>query len=375
MIDRAKSILRNHLRNIPGKSVKRRFVVIESDDWGSERIPNLKAKEYLESLGADLVHNPFNRIDTLESAIDLSELFIILKNYADHNGNPPVITANTVTANPDFNKVEASGFSRYFYEPTSETYAKKPGCESNMDIIRQGISDNLFYPQFHGREHVNFEKWLFALRSGNRTLAEAFNYGVYGIDIPNPDSARDNYMAAFDSYLDADIRKYREIIKEGMELFSNTFGFESKSFIAPCYVWHPGLENILERSGIQYLQGLPYQFVPQKGNHYKKVFHSLGQTNKQGQIYLVRNCFFEPSINPSFDWVSDCLNRMKYIFRWKKPVIIGTHRINYVGGLDESNRKNNLEKLGVLLKGILKNWPDVEFIASDRLGDYYKNTI
>jgi hypothetical protein len=375
MISRVKSVLRNHLRNIPGSSVKKRFVVFESDDWGSERIPNRKAKDYLESLGVDLARNPFNRIDTLESGTDLSELFNVLQLYSDLKGNSPVITANTITANPDFGKIHASGFSNYFYEPTTETYAKKSGCESNMKIIAQGISEKLYYPQFHGREHVNYEKWLNALRNGNRTLSEAFNYGVYGIDIPNANSARNNYMAAFDSYISEDNKKHSQIINEGMEMFSKAFGFESKSFIAPCYVWHSNLEEILKNSGIYFLQGLPYQFVPQKGNRYRKVFHSLGQLNRYGQIYLVRNCFFEPSINPSFDWVSDCLDRMKYVFYWNKPVIIGTHRINYVGGIDEKNRINNLGMLKVLLKAILKEWPDVEFITSDRLGDYYKNNV
>jgi hypothetical protein len=375
MISRVKSVLRNHVRNISGRNVKRRFVVFESDDWGSERIPNHSARDFLESLGIDLTSNPFNRIDTLESGKDLSELFNVLQTYSDIKGNPPVITANTISANPDFKRVKDSGFSKYFYEPTIETYANKPGCETNMKIITQGMNEKLYYPQFHGREHVNYEKWLAALRNGSRALSEAFKCGVYGIDIPNIDSARDNYMAAFDSYCVEDNERFSEVIDEGMHLFTKAFGFESKSFIAPCYVWHSNLEEILKRSGIQFLQGLPYQFVPQKGKRYKKVFHSLGQINRYGQIYLVRNCFFEPSIDPSFDWVSDCLNRMKYVFYWNKPVVIGTHRINYVGGIDEKNRENNLRKLKFLLKEILKEWPDVEFTTSDRLGDYYKNNI
>jgi hypothetical protein len=86
-----------------------------------------------------------------------------------------------------------------------------------------------------------------------------------------------------------------------------------------------------------------------------------------GQRYLIRNAFFEPSLDPQFDWVSDCLKRIKIAFHCKKPAIIGSHRLNYIGFIEESNRTKNLAQLKILLKEIVKRWPKVEFIASDEL--------
>ena len=54
-------------------------------------------------------------------------------------------------------------------------------------------------------------------------------------------------------------------------------------------------------------------------------------------------------------------------FFWNKPAIICTHRLNYVGYLDNGNRDNNLILLELLLSKIKKKWPNVEFMSSNEL--------
>ena len=56
------------------------------------------------------------------------------------------------------------------------------------------------------------------------------------------------------------------------------------------------------------------------------------------------------------------------IFRWHKPVILSTHRLNYIGNLDEKNRTNSLHLLKALLDRITRKYPDIEFMTSDELG-------
>ena len=102
---------------------------------------------------------------------------------------------------------------------------------------------------------------------------------------------------------------------------------------------------------------------------YKKKYHFLGNRNKFGQYFLIRNAFFEPSLTKSSDVVGECLKRVDIAFRWKKPAIISAHRINFIGALDESNREKNLKLFIDLLGRVVKLWPDVEFMSSDQLGD------
>jgi len=56
-------------------------------------------------------------------------------------------------------------------------------------------------------------------------------------------------------------------------------------------------------------------------------------------------------------------------FKWKKPAVISSHRLNYIGGLNEKNRVSGLKDLNRLLSEIQKRWPDVEFMTSSQLGD------
>ena len=79
-------------------------------------------------------------------------------------------------------------------------------------------------------------------------------------------------------------------------------------------------------------------------------------------------------LEPSFahkgsDPVDDCLLDISVAFRMGKPAIVGTHRINYVGSLSSGNRDVGLSALDRLLGIVRMRWPNVEFLASDMLGD------
>ena len=66
--------------------------------------------------------------------------------------------------------------------------------------------------------------------------------------------------------------------------------------------------------------------------------------------------------------MDSCLSEIEISFKWKKPAIISSHRVNYVGGLSLKNRDNGLIQLEKLLIMITKKWPDVEFMTSNELG-------
>ena len=95
----------------------------------------------------------------------------------------------------------------------------------------------------------------------------------------------------------------------------------------------------------------------------------MGEKNRFGQYYIVRNAFFEPYKGGAVDYVGECLNRINIAFQCHKPAIISSHRVNFIGTLDESHRDKNLGLLKELLKKLIQQWPDVEFLTSDQLGD------
>lgn len=128
------------------------------------------------------------------------------------------------------------------------------------------------------------------------------------------------------------------------------------------------LDEYLKKYGIKYHQ-LGQQFLPYGEG--KNIIRNrlMGSVNNYGLLYWRRNGTFEPSRDWTFDWVNRVLGEMKIAFGSKKPFVISSHRVNYIGHIVKENRENTLTLLNKLLKEILKKYPDVEFMSSDQLGD------
>lgn len=365
------SKIQQRIYQLIGWHTKSHILIIESDDWGSIRMPSKKVYEELRLKGYSVDKCLFSRYDSLETDDDLSRLFEILSSIHDRNGHPVIMTANSVVANPDFEKIKESGYKSYYYEPVIETFRQQDGCSKSYEIIKQGISEGLWHPQLHGREHLNVIRWMKALQDGDEVTRLCFEQRHFSLTTKASPKIKARYMDGFGNADIGTLSFENETIREAADLFEEIYGYRSKSFIAPCYIWRRELEPILKMNGIDYLQGLPLQQIPVEDDplRCKTKFHYLGQKNKQGQYYLIRNAFFEPYKGTSENDVDDCLNRISIAFRCRKPAIISTHRLNYIGTLDTAHRDKNLKKLKLLLTSIKKKWPDVEFMSSDQLGD------
>jgi hypothetical protein len=370
-----KRLAKNYI-NFRGWNTKRKLVLFESDDWGAVRMPSREAYDELLAKGVPVDTNYFTKYDCLESNQDLEQLFQVLSFFKDKNGNHPVITANALIANPDFEKVAASKFVEYHYESISETYNR---YESNSKTLQNwkdnGIAKRMLWPQFHGREHLNPMEWLKVLNANVGQEKIGFEKrAILGIG-NNLYSKRSNeYMAAFEFDDENEMNQIHDITKKGLVLFEELFGFKSKSFVASCSIRSEKLDKVLSENGVLYHQ-LGQYLEPIGQGKYKLVNRFWGDTNQFGQIYWRRNATFEPSRNPTYDWVESCMAEIKIAFRWGKPAVINSHRVNYIGSIFEENRENGLRLLHNLIHAILKEWPETEFISSDQLGDFMIETI
>ena len=364
LIRRQKARLTAYKINAGGIKLPGRFLIIESDDWGAIRTPSKQALEAFEKRGLGLGKSIYKN-DSLASNEDLEQLFNLLQSFRDRKGNAVKITANAIMANPDFEKIKAAAFNQFYFEDFRKTLQRYPDHDKSFLKWEQAIAEKIFVPQFHGREHLQYKRWLKVLQSGNQDALFCFDRGATY-------SGKDDYsfMEAYDWDQPEDVEEQKRIVEEGLTMFENIFGYISKSFIAPCYNWDPKLEPVLKSKGVRLIQGIRNQLIPTGTfDQYDRLPHYFGEVNSIGLKYTIRNCFLEPSQLPGKDWVDSCLAQIQAAFLLRKPAVICSHRINYIGYIDQRNRERGLKDLERLIKKVLIKWPDVTFISTDQLED------
>ena len=179
MLSKVKKAISLNIGNILGWNTNRKIVVIESDDWGSIRMPSIQVYNSLLKNSIRVDKDPYCRYDTLATREDLDSLFNLLTSFKDMSGNHPIITANAIMANPYFKKIEESNFESYFFEPFTETLMRYPGCETSYELWKDGIEACIFHPQLHGREHLNINQWLSHLQANNKEMRFAFSKKLF----------------------------------------------------------------------------------------------------------------------------------------------------------------------------------------------------
>lgn len=361
--------------NIRGKRIQRKLVVFQTDDWGTIRTPkSIAARSFIEVNGYD--KNPFLRYDTLESHDDLINLFEVLKSQQDYRGKSPIFTTNHVVANPDFHRIKFDNFEEYYWESAVETYNRSSAENAMGTLWQQGISTDLISPEFHSREHVDFILWLQLLKDGNSKLREAFDLGFWGIPLGVDNLKNRNLMATYDSFNEHNRDIYLNSIKDGIGLFKSQFSKSPTSFIPNNYIFPLSLIKELEGLNFSSMQGMKYMYLPKERKNIpreqKRRIHGISEEPNGQMVSLVRNVQFEPTLAQNkFKTIDLCLNQIKWSFFFGKPAIIDTHRINYVGGLSEVNRDENLKLLKLLIENIIKNWPEVEFESTENVSKLY----
>jgi hypothetical protein len=363
------NILRN-ASNLIGWSTPKKIIVIESDDWGAIRMSSKEALVELAKRGVVPSSTDEARYlsnDGLASEDDLACLFEVLTLHKDSIDNHCKFTAVGLTANPDFKKIKADNFRNYHYELLPETLSRYPCHSKSFKLWEEGIRNHIFVPQFHGREHLNVSNWMKALQEGEEDTRIAFEHEVYGIT-PRKPINHVSYQAAFDVFDPSDIASQKLVIQDGLAQFEALFGYKASFFVPTNGPFNNSLEKDLASNGIKYIGASKLQHEPIGFGKTRWVFHYIGQKNKYNQRYLTRNCFFEPSSDLQSDWVDSCLAEISIAFKWNKPAVISSHRVNYIGWLNPDNRNHGLKELSRLLKSIKQQWPDVTFMTSEEMG-------
>ena len=357
------------LKNILGPVTNKKIIALFVDDFGSIRVKNKAVCKRLLKRG---IPDHIYLRDTLASEQDLIAIFETLSSIKDANNHPACFTPFVIMANPDFEKIRNNNFRKYYREPfvkTQQRYGQ--GYEHVFDLWKEGMTEGLFVPAFHGIEHLNVKKWLRALSEGHRSTMLAFENESICIPAFVGEDRVDGLVKACDIEKRLDLQSIVEDLQEGTKLFKDIFGVIPELFTPGAATYSPLMERDLYQCGIRYMD-VP-RSIPQPLGEGKFVrpFHYLGQKNNIGQHYIVRNCAFEPVIGGEAA-IASCFEQIAAAFMMHKPAIISSHRLNYIGHFDENNRTENLKRLKTLLKMVKKHWPEVIFVNGKELCDMYR---
>ncbi|MCL8006660.1 hypothetical protein M8845_04385 [Gelidibacter japonicus] len=368
-----KQTISNYLKNIPGWQTNRKLVIFSVDDYGNVRLDSKAARDNLRKDKISLTSH-FDRLDTLETRDDLESLYTVLSSVQDKHGNPAIFTPYALTCNIDFEAMANNGYSEYVYELLPKTYEKLSLKDSTAytgtwELWKEGIDKGLMKPQFHGREHFNLNIFNDLLKKRSENLLKVLEQDSY-VSIPDHRNYKNGWTAAYSFDDKKETEGFLDNVRDGLKMFKEVYGFDSKVFTPPAQQFPLHLEPKLSALGLEYIDR-PRSLKRHLGNgRYQMEKHKLGGGTTM--LELVRNVVFEPSSAHISNWVDFSFRQIEAAFFWKKPANISSHRVNFCGHIDPENRKTGLTALKQLLDKIVKRWPEVEFISADQLGDIIK---
>ena len=376
MVRQLLSAIISNLKNSIGWKTNRKIIVFSVDDYGNVRLNSAEARKNMDDAGMK-IYSRFDALDTLETKQDLQRLYEVLSSVKDKNGRHAVFTPFALPCNIDFEKMEADDYENFHFETLPVTYkklaAQQPEAYSGAwDLWQEGIAKGLMRPQFHGREHLNLTIFNDKLKNKDAELLTALKNKSY-TSISDSDYPTMSAMAALDFWNVDENEAKKPMLKEGLKLFEEVYGYPSNYFTPPVYNIHHSLFQTLKDNGIEFLDLALLRNEHQGNNIYKKSFNYIGKKTSEGLTIMVRNVVFEPTEERGIDWADFTMKQIETAFRWNKPAVISSHRVNFCGHIDPKNREKGLSALKDLLQRIVAKWPDAEFMSADELALYLKN--
>jgi len=360
-----------NLKNIPGWSTKRKIVVFISDDWGDFRIHSQEEYETLLSYGLPLDKTPHTKTESMANYRDLDRLFEVLDSVKDRKGRPAILSPFTIMANPDFDRIRETGFSQYYYKPFTDTLREQPGGTKTIERWMEGISRGIFQPELHGREHINVPIWMRKLQSGDKVYQFCFDNRFAHYTAPDSNVP---IQASYFTEREDDFYFLDDSLADGIRLFESVFNRKPTVFNPPNAIFDSRYYMTLFNNGIKNIDSSHWRMEPDGKGNVDKKRRKFGEISDEGIVHFISNCAFEP-VRKTTNVVGDTMKQVAAAFKWGKPALINTHRVNFVTGRNGTHVDRSLKQFAELLQSINKNWPEAEFMGAGEFAQYMNSTL
>ncbi len=317
-------------------------LIIESDDWGVGEAYHLER---------------------------LSGINTLFQRYSDHVKRPAVLTANMVLSLPDTISMQQNCFNQFERKTLSKNFI------TLLNGFKHCISQGTFIPQIHGIEHYYAPGLLQLAQQNDPRVTPFFNQPDW-TDWEALDSPLQGHYVNGTQLPTEPVSKQQQQLQyeHAQQEFFNCFNFNSKSIVAPCYLWDNTSETVWaeHEQTIQYIQTAGYRCNGRDQNgHYHQDIRLIrsGDKTEHGALYLVRNAMYEPADGRK---AQDCIKQIIKAFRQGEAATISTHRYNYTRSEEIFN--DSIKGLETLLFFVTGHYGKrLRFLSSPELGQWLEN--
>ena len=165
----------------------------------------------------------------------------------------------------------------------------------------------------------------------------------------------------------------RAAITEEANLFGACFNVRPRVAVATTFVWTEEVEAAWAKEGIDVIitPGARYtcrDATGKPGGEDKRMVN--GELSKNGQIYLVRDIYFEPMLGHTPERL---VNDAKERARLGRPCLVEMHRFNFIGAAEKCD--TSLRVLETALEQLQHAFPEIRFMTSLELADAIRTKL
>jgi pimeloyl-ACP methyl ester carboxylesterase len=313
-------------------------LILESDDWG---------------------YGPLQQAERLDRLAEL------LSRFRDAFGRHPVTTIGVVVGGPDTERMREDRWEKYHRLALDD-----PRLAPVREAMQRGVRRHVFALQLHGMEHfwpaclmraakndAHIRQWLdgAAFPSTEELPAPLQSRWVDATKLPSKPLPAEQIAAA---------------AVEEVRAFTAVFGASPEVVVPATFVWNDTVETAWADAGARVVvtPGVRNEGRAADGGVVagERVYFT-GETGAQGVSYVVRDCYFEPSLGQTH---TDTLRSLRARTHLGRPTLIEMHRFNFIG--DERAVQRSFDEVRELLRTACAEFPNLRFMSTAELASYYR---